>query len=93
MVSNKPIPDDQIKDLYCELLRAADSGCKAGRTQVKGKKKKEYPYLLMMLLLDHFVQRSQYADYSLLEPIAPYNYIRSVYTSMLMPGAKGENLD
>jgi hypothetical protein len=47
----------------------------------------------MMLLLDHFVQRSQYADYSLLEPIVPYHYIRSVYTSMLMPGAEGENLE
>jgi hypothetical protein len=93
MISIKPIPEEQIKTMYCELLRAADSGCKTGKALVKGKKKKEYPYWLMMLLLDHFVKRSQYADYSLLEPIVPYHYIRSVYTSMLMPGADGENRD
>jgi hypothetical protein len=93
MVSNRSINNDGIRNLYRDLLRAADSGCKTGKALVKGKRKKEYPYWLMMLSLDHFVKSSQYADYSLLEPIVPYHCIRSVYTSMLMPGAEGENLD
>ncbi|OHT13329.1 hypothetical protein TRFO_16532 [Tritrichomonas foetus] len=47
------------------------------------KKKSGTDTLEMFLLIDHFVKNSYFINYSLLEPVVSYQYIRSIYTLLL----------
>jgi hypothetical protein len=67
---------------YRQLFARCVNSINKGR-EVFGAKKKNYPGLQMLIVVDHMVSESQYADYSQLEALVPYQLIRSLYTAKL----------
>jgi hypothetical protein len=47
-----------ISNKYKELMVGFHTECRMGQTIVKTKRKEEFPYDLLILLLDHFVKNS-----------------------------------
>jgi hypothetical protein len=69
---------------YRQLFARCLTSINKGREALAGKGKKAgYPGLQLMILVDHIVSESQYADYSELENLVPYQLIRSLYTAQL----------
>ena len=54
-----------------------------GIKNIDKKKGNDNNLLQMYLIIDHLVKNSRYLDYSMLEPIVPYQYIRSIYTLII----------
>ncbi|KAH0790521.1 nck-associated protein 1-like [Histomonas meleagridis] len=69
--------------IYNQMLENMQIGIKAGNVFHQKNKKVNYPFLTMYIVLDNFVKNSFYADYAMLETVASYNYIRTIYSLML----------
>jgi hypothetical protein len=56
---------------------------KTREAMVQKNKKAAYPGLSLLIVVDHLVRDSKYADYSELEPFVTYQFVRSLYTARL----------
>ncbi|OHT14246.1 hypothetical protein TRFO_15398 [Tritrichomonas foetus] len=54
-----------------------------GRDIFANNKKVNFPYLVLLLAGDHIIKSSCYADYSSIENLVSYQYIRSLYTTRI----------
>jgi hypothetical protein len=80
-VSEKKLGADLF---YRQLFAKFIQGIMKGKDVVTFKdKKKSYPGLPLMIVVDHVVSESVYADYSQLEQLITYQLIRSLYTAKL----------
>ncbi|KAK8892438.1 Nck-associated protein 1 [Tritrichomonas musculus] len=68
-----------IRHCYAGIIASTSSEFKSENK----KKTSASDQLELFIIIDQFVQNSCYADYSMLEPVVPYQYIRSIYTILL----------
>jgi hypothetical protein len=73
-------PDLFYRQLFGKFILAINKG---KDTVVAKDKKKAYPGLALLIIVDHVVSESRYADYSQLEQLVTYQLIRSLYTAKL----------
>jgi len=82
-VMSKNLQFDRQKkysDIFTQCYKSIISGEELNRAR---NKRAKWPKMGMILLLDHMIKNSRYADYSLLEPVISYQIIRSIYTQFL----------
>jgi hypothetical protein len=72
-------PDLFYRQLFLKSLASINKA----REHFAKNKKIQYPGLDLIILIDHIVRESQYADYSQLELYVSYHFIRSLYTARL----------
>lgn len=68
-----------IRHIYAGIIAGSSSEFKAENKR----KASASEQLEMFVIIDQFVKNSCYADYSMLEPVVPYQYVRSIYTILL----------
>lgn len=73
--------------LFLESLNAINKGREVYGSRMKGK----WPAMNLIILVDHLVTVSKYADYSQLERRVAYHYIRSLYTAKLGARKSGKS--
>jgi hypothetical protein len=78
----KVTPELFYRGLFGQCMQSIRKGKDTfqGRT---AKKNIGYPGLQLIILVDHMVSESEYADYSYLQPIIPYRFIKGLYTAQL----------
>jgi hypothetical protein len=80
-VHGRIVPTMFYKQLFAKCLLSMQKGKEA--LPPKTKKGPAYPGLALLIVVDHIVSESQYADYSQLEQLVAYGLIRSLYTAKL----------
>ena len=74
---------DKVLYFYRQLFAACLKSINKGREVYGSKLRGKWPGMNLIILVDHLVTDSKYADYSDLEPYVAYHYIRSLYTAKL----------
>jgi hypothetical protein len=80
-VKGRIVPDVFYRQLFARCLLSMHKGREAFSS--KTKKAAAYPGLTLLIIVDHIVSESHYADYSQLEQLVAYQLIRSLYTAKL----------
>jgi hypothetical protein len=70
-------------DLFYRQLFLRSLACIHKGRDHYAKKKQQYPGLDLIILVDHMVSESHYANYSQLEQYVSYHFVRSLYTARL----------
>lgn len=77
---------------YQELVKRMILGIHKGIETYPPSRKNNYPGLNLMIVVDQLVKNSVYADYSILENIISYQFIRSIYSVKLNAYKKTTNV-
>jgi hypothetical protein len=75
----KITPDLFYRQLFAKIVTSIYKA----REHYGKTKKVQYPGLELLILVDHVVSESRYADYSQLENLVPYQLIRTLYTARI----------